>query len=144
MTYPSLYLNDFITGSKHFTWGEFIYLKSLEVYVYPNNLIVDQLIQTALVMERIREICGGRPINTQDHSVYRPYIYNKFIKGATGSYHVKGMACDFHIKGLSCDLVREKLRPYLEELEIRMENKPGSNWIHIDRGEVIRNRFFKP
>jgi len=29
-------------------------------------------------------------------------------------------------------------------LEIRMEDKPGSNWVHIDLGEVINSRFFKP
>lgn len=144
MIYPVLNLYQNIPGAKHFFWREFLYLKSLEAYVFPNNVIVDELIQTAFVMEKIRTICGDRAINTHDHSVYRPYVYNKVIKGALHSYHVKGMACDFSVKGLSCDLVRAMLEPHLIDLDIRMENKKGSNWVHIDRGKVIKNRFFKP
>jgi len=144
MIYPTMNINELIPGSDNFMWREFLYLKSLEIYVFPNNIVMDELMRLANVMEKIRSLCGDRPINTHDHSVYRPYIYNKYIKGATKSYHVRGMACDFDVKGLSCDLVREKLEPHLIDLGIRMENKPGSSWVHIDRGEVIKNRFFKP
>ena len=77
-------------------------------------------------------------------SWYRPGAYNIEIGGARNSYHTKGLAVDFQPLGMDCDDARKELEPILEKLEIRMEKKPGSNWVHIDLGKVGYSRYFIP
>jgi hypothetical protein len=73
--------------------------------------------------------------------------YNRFIGGATLSYHRLGMAVDFVVKNVSCDDIRTSLIEYgLETLDIRIEDMPKTNWVHIDRGNPAAhggNRAFK-
>lgn len=101
------------------------------------------LIAVFKVMDTIRSILN-KPITV--HVAYRSYSYNKLIGGAARSSHVEGMAVDFSVKGMSCDAVRAILVPRLEELQIRCEDLPGSNWVHIDIRQVGvgGRRFFKP
>jgi putative chitinase len=103
---------------------------------YKNNLI-----KLMKAMEKIRTMLN-RPIFV--HVTYRSYDYNKLIGGAANSAHTKGMACDFHVGGMTCDEVRNKLLPKLEELGLRMEDLPGSNWVHVDNRYQGGKRFFKP
>jgi hypothetical protein len=61
------------------------------------------------------------------------------------SAHTLGMAVDFSVATLKADEVRELLKPELERLKIRMEDLPGSTWVHIDTREPGGSgRFFKP
>lgn len=105
---------------------------------YQYNLI--KLFET---MDKVRETVK-KPIIV--HVAYRPPEYNALIGGATKSAHMTGQACDFHVLGMSCDEVRTLLLPELERLKIRMEDKPGSSWVHIDIKAVVPGgvRFFKP
>lgn len=101
------------------------------------------LIALMQVMDRIRVLLNSPVIV---HVAFRPYSYNKLIGGAPKSAHVQGMACDFHVPRMSCDLVRRTLLPHLEEFGIRMENLPGSQWVHVDTKPVaaLGVRYFKP
>lgn len=80
------------------------------------------------------------------HVAYRSPEYNKLVGGASKSAHLLGKAVDFHVIGVSCDKVRQELIKdgLLESMELRMEDLPGSNWVHIDTMPPNPNRFFKP
>jgi hypothetical protein len=96
-----------------------------------------------LTMDKVREFFDA-PIII--HCAYRPFKYNEEIKGAIHSTHVNGRACDFHVEGLNCDKARQKIldADKLEEWFMRMEDKQGSDWIHLDTAAPCPNRFFKP
>lgn len=141
------YLHGLIPGCKHFYWHEVLWLPTWRVHVFPTPRQYTELIETALVKEKIRKILGDLPMTTV--SGLRPKRYNKWEKphgvgGSKNSYHIEGKADDFIHKIHSADEVRAILRSHLEELNIRMENYPGSSWTHIDRGLPSPNRFFKP
>ena len=77
-------------------------------------------------------------------SWWRPKKYNDLIGGAKKSWHITGGACDFTCFGISADKIREILEPYLDDLDLRMEDLPGSNWVHLDDKETDGARFFRP
>jgi putative chitinase len=54
---------------------------------------------TAAGMEKVREICGGRPITI--HSGYRNPAVNRAVGGVTNSDHALGLAADFTVAGLT-------------------------------------------
>lgn len=105
--------------------------------------VKENLIQTFEKMDLIREFLGT-PIIV--HCAYRPEEYNKLVGGAKNSAHKSGQACDWHAKGVDCDDVRGQLRHLLEDYNIRMEDLPNSNWVHIDTRApgASGKRFFKP
>lgn len=109
-----------------------------------NDEIKENIIALFNKMETVREYFGNNPINV--HVTYRPPAYNKLIGGAANSNHMQGLAMDFDIAGISCDDVRTKIvdNKLLDLWDMRCENKPGSNWIHLDNGPVIYSRFFIP
>ena len=98
------------------------------------------------------------------HVAFRSPKYNNLLGGAVGSAHIARTirndqivkhiaAIDFSVnlypeKSIeeNCDLARELLLPHIEALDLRMEDNPSSNWIHIDTKPIINNgnRFFKP
>lgn len=86
------------------------------------------------------------------HCAYRPLKYNQLVKGSATSAHVARMwqgshiaAVDFHVEGMTCDEARALIEPELAPMGIRMENNPGSNWVHIDnRTHGPAGRFFAP
>lgn len=116
--------------------------------ISPNGFSYDEIAEnvtkTAIKMEAIRTILGDKPIVVT--SWYRTFGHNHSIKGAKKSMHLCGLAVDFYVIGFGggegCDYVRSVLVKKLEELDIRMENLQGSNWVHIDLKKF--NRFFKP
>ena len=110
-----------------------------------NDQIKQNLYNLCLKMEVIRAFCGGLPINV--HVMLRPITYNAIIPGAAlHSAHIEGLACDFDVQTRDCDLIRQKLLPMLEQWSIRMEKRPGENWVHIDMRPVATGgtRYFLP
>lgn len=110
-----------------------------------NDEIKANLTKLFQKMDKIREHFG-KPISV--HVTYRPEEYNKLVKGAKNSAHKAGLACDFHVKDVSCDEVRDNIikNGLLDKLELRMEDLPGSNWVHLDCKDLAPggNRYFKP
>lgn len=135
-------LQDNITP--HFKWYEALYLASWDVYVFPNTMtIADDIKLTCEKLEAIRAFLNC-PL--QITSFYRPPHYNLTIGGARHSMHMQGKAADFVPIGMDVNYAKLKIREagLLHSLNIRMENNGDGLWIHIDRGEVKRGRFFLP
>lgn len=134
--------------SKYFTWKEALWLPRWDRMADEsdglNAQVMDSLKVLFAKMDVVREYFGA-PIIV--HVCYRPEEYNKLIGGAPQSAHRLGMAVDFSIKGISCDDARKKImdEKMLEIWNMRMEDLPGSNWIHLDiRAPGPAGRFFKP
>jgi len=106
-----------------------------------NAVVLDP--RLVIVLEKIRELCGGRPmiLNTW-HSggslKYRGYRPKSCTIGATKSMHREGKAADFDIKWMTADAVRAIIRKNAVELHAlglrRIES--GVSWVHIDLKET--------
>ena len=143
--------------SKYFTVHEATFLPSWRVYHTPSTKEKEEIIKLAKIMDIVRERIG-KPIIV--HVWIRPKSvncpnsdkhgqdYNLFIGSkSTKSGHIFGQAIDFHVTGFSgpsgCNEIRQKILPWLEELNLRMEDINGG-WVHIDTKPVGFKRFFKP
>jgi len=99
--------------------------------------------------DAVVELLGAKP---PVHSCYRPKLYNALpaIGGAPGSAHVvlgNWAALDFGAADVAaCDAARELLAANAEALGIRVEDRPGSNWVHFDSKPISPggSRYFKP
>jgi len=136
-----------IPGSKHFRWREVLWLRTWEVHIIPTDTQYLNMLSLIKAVENIRSILDVPMLVS---SGIRPGIYNKWPKphgvgGAFYSNHIRGKALDFYSIILTADRIREILLPHLESLGIRMENLPGSSWVHIDNHAPGRSgRFFTP
>ena len=143
--------------SKHFTVHEATFLPSWRVYHMPSDEEKVEIVELAKKIDKLRDKLNQpfivhvwmRPkkVNCQN-SPKHGKDYNVFIGSkSTKSGHIFGQAVDFHVSGSagpnSCNLVREKIKPELESLNLRMEDIQGG-WIHIDSKKVGHKRFFKP
>jgi len=132
--------------SKYFTLKEALYLPTWNRMATEedglNEPVKINLLRLFNKMDEVREFLG-KPIYV--HVAYRPAEYNALVGGAPMSAHVSGKAADWDCRE-DCDLTREKLLPELYRLDMRMENKPKSNWVHLDTAHVRpgANRFFYP
>ena len=125
--------------SKYFTVEECLWLPQWKVLGEPNNLVKVNIHTLAAKMDYIREILGEPIIIT---SWFRPLDYNILVRGATSSIHINGGAVDFVCKSLLPTEVQKRLLPFLDLLNIRMENCDKGR-THIDLGREI-NRYFLP
>ena len=132
--------------SEYFKWREFLWHPQWGRFIMPTPKEAERLEDLAHKLDKVREHYDSPVFIT---SGLRIRSYNEFIGGAEDSAHTYGMAGDLVVKGYEggegCDLVRADLEPMLEELELRMEDLPGSNWVHLDtRAPGVTGRFFKP
>lgn len=142
--YIEVKLDDLIPGSPNFRWREALFFREWQVYCYPTEQIYKNILKTAQMMDSIRGRCGNKPVTI--NSWWRNQAYNSDIGGKHLSAHMEALAVDFSIATLTCDQVREILLPELVRLNMRMENNPGSNWVHCDLRSPPPggNRFFLP
>lgn len=142
----------------HFTWHDAFFLPSWGIYHEPSESELANINATCAFMEKVRLALGGRPIDVL--CMIRPNSvncvespchggdYNAFVGSlAKHSPHIYGQACDFDVEGMVCDRARELLLPRLEELGLRMEDRPGTSWLHLDSYPPSVSggrRFFKP
>ncbi len=138
--------------SNYFTVGEATLLPSWAEYHVPNMQEKHDILATAQVMDIIRDLVGApirvhcwiRPTVAVTTGIHNGKNYNALIGGALHSAHILGRAVDFHVDGIICDQVRTLLLPKLQELNIRMENNPGSGWVHIDTYTAsVGSRYFR-
>ena len=118
-----------IDKAPNFKWGEALYLPSFNIHAVPNEEIIRNIQKFAPRVQEVRKILKAPMLIT---SWWRPEKYNALIGGAKRSHHMTGGAVDFRCPGLSADEIRRILKPRLAGLGLRMENLPGSNWVHID------------
>jgi len=143
--------------SKYFTVHEATFLPSWRIYHQPSEQEKKDIVEFAEAMDIVRKRIGKpiyvhvwiRPKKTNaPNSDKHGKDYNSFIGSkSTTSGHIFGKACDFHVSGYlgpeKCAEIRQKILPYLEELNIRMEDINGA-WIHLDNKPVGYKGFFKP
>lgn len=120
-------INDKITGSRHFTWREALYLPSVQAVALPTEVQMANIVRQAQALDKIRDYFG-RPVTV--HCWLRPEAYNKLVGGATRSSHIIGLATDFSIPGVSIEdikkeIVSKKLYPGRGEWDT-------TTWIHLD------------
>jgi len=136
------YMTKKIPGTTTFRWHEALYLPQWDICVIPTEKQYLRILKAAQKIQKARDLVGFPFMVT---NWVRTIRYNKLIGGAVGSCHLEGGAVDFQVLELSADLVKEKLKPHLETLRLRMENNPGSSWIHLDDREPGESgRFFTP
>ena len=129
-------------ASEYFTWREVLLLRRWNIYAVPTKEHEQNILDLLQKMDLIREMLGD-PIHVT--SCYRPPVYNRFIGGSVRSWHRYGMAMDFKVANQPANGVRDFLKEYLDDLEVRMENLPGSGWVHIDTAEPgTSGRYFTP
>ena len=140
--------------SNHFTVKDACLLPSWGVMHHPSLIEEANILAMAASMEKVRAIVG-KPINV--HCWIRPTLANcpgphymgnyNLAAGSTAphSAHILGNAVDWDC-GDDCDSTRAFLLPHIEALGLRMENRPGSTWIHLDCVPVPPggHRFFLP
>jgi uncharacterized protein YcbK (DUF882 family) len=140
--------------SRFFTVKEALWLPNWKILAIPTDSQKEIICKLAEKLDKVRDLLGPCVLHcwlrTNDTICLDPkYLhknYNLFVGGALGSMHITGGAADFHIPSITCDEARSLLLPKLEEFNIRLEDKPKSNWLHIDIKEVLpgMKRFFKP
>ena len=124
--------------SQHFTVGEAITLHSWNrLATLEDGLTEDvkaQLVKTCQIMDEVRETIGV-PINV--NCTFRSVKYNQeVLHSLPNDVHAKGMAIDFDCNSkLTIEQTKEKVRPLLAKLNIRMEGGT-TTWIHLDTKAV--------
>lgn len=132
-----------IFGCDHIKWWEVLWLPQYRMYTHPpDDQVIANLISIGKRFDMVREILGNEPMSVT--SGFRPEAYNKHIKGAKRSAHISGEAIDFQHSKLNAYECRARLLPHLNDLKIRMEDLPRSNWVHIDLRKPGSGRYFKP
>lgn len=125
----SIDLNDLIPGTQNFTWREALWLPRWKICVYPDQIVLQNIIKFAnQVMQPVRNKVN-QPIRV--HVWYRTAEYNQIIGGAPGSWHMTGAACDFSVTGMKTSEAKKLVEPYLGVWNARME-KDTTDWIHLD------------
>ena len=123
-------LSEKIPGSKYFTWGEALWLPSVEGYAAPDSAQQSNISRLAKELDRVREHFG-RPMNV--HSWLRPERYNQLIGGAKASLHRVGLAVDFSLIGLASSEVQKVLSTNKNLWAYRGELGTVT-WTHLDLG----------
>lgn len=142
--------------SRYFSVHEVLWLPSWRCEASEDDGLTDEIkseiVRLAKKLDIVRERIG-EPIVI--HSWYRPRAYNKEIGGAKNSGHQSlgpWSAVDFSAgmpgcssRGESCDKLRAMIMPWLEELDLRLENNgKDAPWVHLDTKEVVLSRYFRP
>jgi hypothetical protein len=146
--------------STHFTVHEALWLPSWGRHATVadglNDAVKANLVSLFAKMDVVRNFIN-KPIRV--HVAYRPPKYNALpsIGGAKHSAHMALDNCaavdwsaDMDGDGLDgskdCDYLRSILLPMLPAWNMRMEKRPGSNWVHLDDKPLLPggNRYFLP
>jgi len=136
-------LSEYIKGTS-FRWKDALLLREWGFSAFPGPKHQYNIILVAKILQKVKvDYLNDTPIIIT--SWYRPRVYNKLIGGGAKSEHMKGKGVDFVCPKMKADLVRNAIIPYLKALGIRMENRFGSSWCHLDLGEPgITGRYFTP
>lgn len=122
-------MDEKIGESKYFKWKEALWLPQMEAYAVATEEQKRNIERQAVALDKIREYFGVPVIVT---SWLRPEAYNKFIGGATKSFHRLGLATDFIVQGLDCADVKREIRT--ADLYPGRGEYDTTNWIHLDLG----------
>lgn len=132
--------------SEHFTLAEFIRSTTAAragIDNTPPDSIVDNLVRTANLMEKVRSLLG-HPIRIT--SGYRCSALNKMVGSKPTSLHVNGLACDFVCPdyGSPVDICKaiESSKIEYDKCILEFYNpQTGDGWVHIQLGRDMRRQM---
>lgn len=126
--------------TKHFLWREVVFSETAARQGIDNSVpeeLVANVMRQAQLMENIRYVLGGRPINIT--SWYRCPKLNAAIGGSSDhSAHMKGLACDFHCSSLGSPLVVARYLAQSTEIHFDQLIHEFGVWVHIGLGDGNR------
>jgi zinc D-Ala-D-Ala carboxypeptidase len=118
----------------HFTLAEMIASDTADaegIENLPDADEVDELGETALLLEKVRALCGGQPVLIS--SGFRCPELNAAVGGAANSAHLYGCAADFIIPDFGSPLdVCHAIEPHLNEWGVD-QLIYEMTWVHIGR-----------
>lgn len=126
--------------SENFTLEEFTFSQTAVRYGVDNDPppdIVSNLVTVAHGMERVRVICGSRPVRIS--SGYRSPELNALVGGSKTSSHCTGEACDFTVAGLTPRQTAEMISGsgmQFDQLILEFDR-----WVHIGFGYQMRRQI---
>ena len=119
--------------SPHFTLQEFTYSQTASREGIPNQpdaTAMENLKRTADVMEKVRTMCGNKPVTIT--SGYRGPQLNAAVGGSSTSAHCHGLAADFIIPGCGDPYaVCKIIEPHMKELGIDQLIWEYGDWVHL-------------
>ena len=124
--------------SKHFSVKEAITLHSWDRLANEADGLTEevklQIVKLCKIMDEVRDAIG---VPMSVHCIFRSVQYNReVLKSLPNDVHAKGEAIDFDCNSkLTIEQTKEKIRPLMEKLEIRMEGGTAT-WIHLDTRAV--------
>jgi len=125
-------LDEKITMSSYFTWGEALWMGQSQAYALPSTEQIHNIINMAQALDKVRAHYG-RPITVL--SWLRTPAHNKLVGGALKSAHLDGMAVDFVIPGINSFKIQEELSK--NKLLWPWRGEKGVSWVHLDaKGDV--------
>jgi zinc D-Ala-D-Ala carboxypeptidase len=98
--------------------------------------IRERLKTLALFLEKVRHVCGDRPMTIND--AYRNPQVNAAVGGVPNSAHPEGFAADFTVEGLTpyqtaVMLDKAATTGRIEFDQLILEQMPNPTWVHIGR-----------
>lgn len=125
-------LNEKITGSKYFTWGEALWMNDSGAYALPTAVQLHNIVNLAQALDKVREHYN-KPIMIL--SWLRTPAHNALVKGALKSAHLEGKAVDFVIPEINTFKIQEELSK--NKLLWPWRGEKGVSWVHLDiKGDV--------
>lgn len=127
--------------SPHFSLAEMTFSETaarLKLDNEPSPETLAILKSTAALMEKVRVICGNRPVTIS--SGYRAPAVNKAVGGVSTSHHVKGYAVDFRVVGLSIRQVNDLIAK--SDLAFDQLIDEYGRWTHISFAPALRRQVF--
>lgn len=125
--------------SPNFTLEEFTFSQTAVRYGVDNDPpaeIVARLVNVAHQMERVRSVCGNRPIRIS--SGFRCDELNALVGGSRNSAHREGWAVDFTVNGLTPKQVCEILAK--SDIAFDQLIQEGA-WVHISFKPTLRREI---
>lgn len=119
----------------HFTLDEMVTSDTAQaegIENWPDADEVDELGETAVLLEKVRRLCGDNPVLIS--SGYRCPELNAAVGGADNSAHLYGCAADFTIPAFGSVLdVCHAIEPHLNEWGVDQLIYENQSWVHIGR-----------
>jgi hypothetical protein len=141
--------------SRHFSVHESLWLPVWRREATEADGLDDQVkAQIVRLAEKLDVVRDRIEVSIVVHNWFRPFKYNRECGGAPASGHMclgPWSAVDFSAalpgtssRGQSCDRLRAMILPWLEELDLRLENNgPEAPWVHLDTKPVVLSRYFR-
>lgn len=119
--------------TEHFTVKDALFLHAWGklACIDKDGVLLHRIVTLCQKLEQIRTLLNDTPMNV--HSMFRSIAYNRDQNiNPVNDVHSQSVAADFDcLPRYSIEQVKERLRPSLVKLNIRMERNTPT-WVHVD------------